>query len=411
MKNEESLIKVQLREKLDEIYSNLNFENIENTNIGVLNGISGVSLFYFYYSKLNQNDKSYNIGIKLISQCFEKINSGYELLTYCSGIAGFGWVLEHLLEEDFIDFENDKTLKHLDNLLESQLKNDLKNQNYDYLHGAIGYVYFFLKRYNNTKSKILSDKYKKIILTFINSIKETAIIGEDGAKWKSDFSTKTTQQVYNFSLSHGIPSITNFLTRLYLIEEFKVEVEEILKLSIKYLLSKEKKQLNSISLFPDFITIENTTPTNHSRLAWCYGDLGIGITLLNAAITLNDNKLKEDSIRILLHTTNRKSMESTMLKDAGVCHGIFGVAIIYKKAFNLTGNETFRETYLYWCKEGLKMASHDDGQAGYKKWVGGSGVWQNEISLLEGVSGIGLSIIDILENSSLKWNESLMISL
>ena len=394
--------------KLFEIYEILKEQHYSD-NLGVLTGLTGLALFHFYYSRFANNDDSSEIGVEIITECFEKINQNYELPTYCSGIAGFGWALEHLYTENFIDFNNDEVLSDLDSyLFEKQLVESSIGQ-FDFLHGSIGYGYYFLARYKNTSSKELKERYKTNILELISSIKEFAIEFDNKIKWESILSIETQKKGYNFSLSHGIPSIINFLSRLYSFSDFRSVVSPLLTKSISYILHHKNENSNEHSLFPNF-ECEPGNRNQHSRLAWCYGDLGIGITLFQTARILQDHDLKKTAIDILKHSAQRVQQQNTLVKDSGICHGAFGIVKVFNRIYKETNIPLFKEAAEHWLNVGLKMSFHEDGHAGYKKWVGGKGIWENELSLLEGISGIGLVIIDYLTDSEFNWDECLMIS-
>lgn len=406
-----SLIETKLKKKLYEIYEILKTNN-NTENLGILTGLSGISLFFFNYSRLNNDDNASEIGIELIKSCFNKINNEYNYPTYCSGIAGFGWLLEHLWEEDFLDFNNDKLLIDLEDYLLSKMNYDLQNNNHDFLHGGIGYGYYFLKRYKNTKSEDLKQKYKENILKIISYFDEKSEKEHNMIKWSSEFNSEKKNVGYNLSLCHGIPSIINFLCRLHKYEDFKPHVRNMIEMGVNYILSCKNKSETSTSIFPNSQTNNNIVNNNitNSRLAWCYGDLGIGITLWQAAKTLNNESLLKTSIEILIHSSHRIDLEDNLVKDAGLCHGAFGIALVFNRIFKDTNNEIFYKASIFWCNEGLKMASHKDGYAGYKKYLSEKDIWEKEISLLEGIAGIGLVIIEILNPSDSKWDECLMLS-
>jgi lantibiotic modifying enzyme len=398
----------KLNSKLLEIYAILKEQHYSD-NLGVLTGLTGLALFHFYYSRFANNDDSSEIGVEIITECFEKINQNYELPTYCTGIAGFGWALEHLYTENFIDFNNDEVLSDLDSYLFEKQLIDSSTGQFDFLHGSIGYGYYFLARYKNTSSEQLKEKYKTYILELISSIKEFAIECENQIKWESILSIETQKRGYNFSLSHGIPSIINFLSRLYCFSDFKSVVSPLLTKSISYILDHKNENSNEYSLFPNFES-ESGSTNQHSRLAWCYGDLGIGITLFQTAKLLQDQDLKKTAIDILKHSAQRVQQQDTLVRDAGICHGAFGIAKVFNRMYKETNIPIFKQATEHWLNEGLKMSFHKDGYAGYKKWVGGKGTWEKELSLLEGISGVGLVIIDYLTDSDFNWDECLMIS-
>lgn len=407
-------INLKLEIKLQEIFEILK-KNNDSNNLGILTGLSGTALFFFHYSKFKNHDDAAEFGIDLIKRCFEKINQGYSHSTYCSGITGFGWLLEHLLEEDFIDFDNDELLIDLDDYLLGKMQNDFKNSYYDFLHGGIGYGFYFFKRYKNTKSETLKEKYLNNLLAIIEYLDTNSEKEGSKIKWASEKSTENEPSEYNLSLSHGITSITNFLSRLSSENIFKPYVQDMIERSSNFILSCKNQNEDCYSLFPNTEITKNSDylenqNSQNSRLAWCYGDLGIGITLLHAAKALDNDKLYKKAIQILTHSSLRTLPEKTLVSDAGICHGAFGNALIFNRAFKITNNPIFYEASIFWCNEGLKMAFHEDGNAGYKKWFPEKKEWETEISLLEGISGIGLTIINLLHESDSNWDECLMLS-
>lgn len=405
---------IKLEIKLEEIFEILK-KSSSSKNLGILTGISGMALFFFHYSKLKNNDDAAEIGIDLIKKCFEKINDEYSHSTYCSGITGFGWLLEHLLEEDFIDFDNDKLLIELDDYLLAKMQNDFKNNCYDFLHGGIGYGFYFFKRYKNTKSEVLKEKYQKNLLEIISDLNDHSEKEKNKIKWVAEKITEEEPYEYNLSLSHGIPSITNFLCRLHTDDFFKPYVENMIEMSTNFILSCKNKNEDCISLFPNSKIAKNSYNqenqiNKNSRLAWCYGDLGIGITLLHAGKALNNHAIHKEAIKILTHSSFRTQPDETLVNDAGICHGAFGNALIFNRVFKITNSPIFYNASIFWCNEGLNMAIHKDGNAGYKKWFPERNEWEKEISLLEGITGIGLTIINLLSESDSKWDECLMLS-
>ena len=75
-----------------------------------------------------------------------------------------------------------------------------------------------------------------------------------------------------------------------------------------------------------------------------------------------------------------------------------------------TGITSFQEAADYWLAYSLDMGMHKEGYAGYMKWQGGENAgWENEYVLLDGIAGIGLTLISYLNPKQMKWNECLMM--
>ena len=118
-------------------------------------------------------------------------------------------------------------------------------------------------------------------------------------KWKSEiFGTadeRTT--VYNLSLSHGMASIVAILSKILARGINKEKTEKLLRGVINYILSNQFDIKNSLSYFPNSISLEGDKGPQ-SRLAWCYGDLGVSLALWNASKVLADNQLEQKVIEI-----------------------------------------------------------------------------------------------------------------
>jgi len=183
----------------------------------------------------------------------------------------------------------------------------------------------------------------------------------------------------------------------------------ILKKAINYVAQFKNDNAETGSKFPVSISIKGKKNINN-RLGWCYGDLGIGIRFWYAAKVLQDKTLGNEAIKILKHAANRRSFKDTMVIDASICHGSFGIAQIFNRMYKETKDPVFKDATEFWIQDGLDKAIHKDGLAGYKQWKGEDIGWTNEVSLLEGISGIGLVILDYLTDYNTSWDECLLIS-
>ena len=397
-----------LLEKLKQIDAILNNNYKNNNDLGVLSGISGISLFSFYYAKFLNRQEPADFGSDLISEAVERINEGYVFPTYCSGIAGAGWVLELLAEEDFIDVDNDELLPELDEYLFEAMKLDIANNYFDFLHGALGHGFYFLKRFKNTKSIDLKNRYTNYLIFLIEALKKESISDATSVWWNYELDKDVDLYGVNLSLSHGMSSVINFLSRLYPHKEFKDLVENLLIKATNYIISKQYKDTSNTSLFPSWIHKQADEYVS-SRLAWCYGDLGIGISLWHVSKALQNDAYQDLAIKILKHSTNRRDLKEARINDAGLCHGVYGIVTIYNYMYKQTAISLFKDAADYWMDVALKIDTHKEGYAGYMVWRGDKEEWIKEENLLEGVTGIGLAIISYLASFSTQWEECLLI--
>ena len=397
-------METKLESKLQEITEFLNKFNLSNMGSGIIDGKSGISEFYYYLSKHFNNDKFATKGFSIITDIVNDINKGYANPSFCSGLAGFGWYLETLVDERILKRKDIELLNALDNYIYRSMYKYICDGNFDYLHGGIGTALYFIKRLHKNSSK-------KNLEEFIAILEDKGTRFKDGSMaWQSQLSLNDNLKGFNFGMSHGQASIISFLQQCYIKGICKIKVRDMLFRSIQYLISNTTNDKNAVNYFPDWIHPDNTKNFN-SRLAWCYGDLGIAMALYNAAGITNDGTLKKFSLEILQHSTGRRNLQKEGVIDAGICHGAFGIAHIFNRCFINTENEIFKITSDYWFNEGLKMSTFPDGYAGYKTWYTPAyGGWQPNASLIEGITGIGLSILSRISFTKPDWDKCLLLS-
>ncbi|WP_299679528.1 lanthionine synthetase C family protein [uncultured Dokdonia sp.] len=399
----------KLKDKLEAINKELITNGkLDTPDIGVLSGSSGLALYHFYYNAYNPNEISEDAGSEIIASIVGSINEGYNFHTFCGGIAGAAWTIELLNELEFIEVDTDALLGVLDDYLHHIMNLDEQENFYDFLHGLIGIGYYFLKRFENTSSEELKKRYEKMLLEMISKLDKTAKSSDNGVYWESFLIRDEGLRGCNLSLSHGLSSIINFLSRLSDHAVFSEYTLPLLHKALSHMMSY-KKPVADASFFPDWITNDDEK-SQSNRLAWCYGDLGVAVSLWKAGNVLQDEDIKQTSIQLLEHAATRRDIKEARIVDGGLCHGAFGVMHIFNYMYKETSVEVFKEATDYWMDYGLTIDHHKDGSAGYMKWRGGdTPTYEKENSLLEGIAGIGLAILSYLNPEKTEWDQCLMI--
>jgi lantibiotic modifying enzyme len=375
-------------------------------SIGLYGGEAGTTLlmaqFYLktrdgkYLSKLRENlDKM----IHLCSESTDVLITPY----FSNGLAGFGWLLCYLRENALVDFTDDY-LSDLDDILQDQLK-DIDSATYwDLLHGRLSIVRYFFKRKNT-----------RVIETELKIMREQAIIIGEEYKW---ISKKRNGEVsYDMGLAHGMAGILYYVGKSY---EMGVMKELCLELGNGILGFYHRIQQDFLqigSFYPNIIPIETSLDNNReikSRLGWCYGDLGILYSIYLYCLRTDRQTELDDVIEKLLLTANRKECSSNQIYDAMLCHGSAGLVQIYIHLYVLSGNKKFRDVAYYWLQVSMEIGREPLYNPPYKFAVSrdketGEYIWSESLSLLEGVTGVGLAYLSILDYDHINWDEILML--
>ncbi len=160
-----------------------------------------------------------------------------------------------------------------------------------------------------------------------------------------------------------------------------------------------------IWLAPDF-------QPSPARCAWCYGDPGIAAALLLAARGVAAADWERVAVALACRAAERPP-EKTGIRDACFCHGTAGLAHIYNRMYQATGEPTLGRAAVYWLERTLDFyrRARDDGGS----WVRGSrdraeeGPWTGT-GLLEGAAGVALVLLAATTPVEPVWDRMFLVS-
>lgn len=383
-------------DKIKEINKSLLEEN--DKQISLINGYCSDVVFFYQYAQFFPSKKVNDKLISLLDYIIDNINDEKIDDTFSYGLPGVIWTFNLISDFKDIDFSEildiDQAFK--DELFEKAKIELLENQNYDLLRGAIGIL---LPLISQNGDKNLNNSIVKLFSTYF--LKEIEL---------KEFSPQA--EFVNLGLAHGILSIISFLSIIVKNDINKKEAFQLVKSGIEIVGSYKTKSKNALSLFPCLGYKESEKNIYNSRLAWCYGDLGIANTYWLAGESFNKDVWKKEAINIGLHASKRRDILENNVMDAGFCHGTAGIAHIFNKFYQRTHLQEFDEARWYWLEKTLEFANFEDGLAGYKKYVGKSD-FENKYGLLEGIAGIGVVLMGFLssyESNNNKWDNCFLLS-
>ena len=149
-----------------------------------------------------------------------------------------------------------------------------------------------------------------------------------------------------------------------------------------------------------------------SRLAWCYGDPGIAATLLVAARAAGEPAWEDKALEVARAAASRPA-ERSFVRDAGVCHGAAGLAHLFNRFWQASGEEVFRDAARFWIERTLELRSPGEGIAGFRAWhamTGSTGQWAAVPGLLEGAAGVALVLLAAVSPVEPEWDRILLVS-
>lgn len=373
---------------------------------GLLGGYTGCALFYAYYYNLTGKKKYLKKVHRILLQSIEELAATPLPFSHCNGISGIAWCIQHLIRSGFADADGITDIfEEVDALLGNAMREELDHQRYDFLHEGLGIALYFLEKGDiETNGTYLTETVKQL--------ERSAITLHGGIAWMDHVTPqKNNRRSFNLGLAHGVPAITAILGMIYHQGIERDRAGRLIEGAINRILSARNIPEQEItSLYPVLVDDDNRALTGkQSRLGWCYGDLGIAMLLLNMSNWLQNDTYKEQALQILHHTLQFRDSRNGSVYDACLCHGSAGISHIYRRAYILTDERCLLEGSEKWLVHTLQMNSWKDGAAGFKFY--GKGSYQNSYGLLEGITGIGLSLIAALDTERTPaWDRSLLLS-
>ncbi len=219
----------------------------------------------------------------------------------------------------------------------------------------------------------------------------------------TDLLQNVTQKLYeknelnNLGISHGVCGIVAIMAKSIIFLEKKqttnnilVKYKDTLELITNHVINQKEKIGNFC--FPYTIGGEN------SRLAWCYGDLSVCIALTWAAQILPNKTEIDEIIKDTIHNainikdTDRcyKTQEQTKEFDLGLCHGVSGVYLVFKRLYEFYPSQELDKEIKRLKKELDKEIEKGIENIIFPVLIKQEPLtfeWKTNLSFLEGLSG------------------------
>ena len=353
---------------------------------GLFGGLAGRGLFLMYAGGWLGEER-------YMDAAWEKIEGSLAALeahphnSLDGGLIGLGWLLQHAINQGFIEVDVSGLLQQADEILTAALPSWFEATNRDYMHGATGTLLYWRHRNVPMRAHTLAYYFDEMLKAQVGNEQE-------GVHWVQMTDVQTGEYGTTVGLAHGIANMVRAFTWLAQIDIHSQECMSVVESLFKYL-ERHRLSADQESMYP--FSIVNDRATGPSRLAWCHGDLGVAFAYWLAGDVWKNEAWKEQAISIWLHASARKAISGD--PGIGLCHGYASLAYLFSRAYVYTGQSDLRVAAEYW--QGHSLAStanvldHADEQLG---------------ELLSGLSGVGLAHLHFLfPEKEAAWDEWMLL--
>ena len=412
--DQEPLIQEILRDIADALW-NHRLELAPN----LASGLAGAALFLGYLSRRPGFEGMKERAHELLSLAVDRVEQASDHDLY-GGFPGLAWCIEHLsgriLEADEEDPNTD-----VDEVLLELLQREAWVEDYDLISGLVGLGVYALERLPRPSAHALLQR----ILDHLDSL---AMPMGQGLAWPTPpdlmpaWQRERCPQGYlNLGLAHGNPGVLVLLAAIQRAGVDPKRSTRLLEGGMAWLKTQVQTPLSE-----DGGYLAGWCPMDEARLspepgrvAWCYGDLGASLALLNVARLTQEPAWETLALDLARHAAARP-IESSGVRDICLCHGSAGNLQMFHRLFKATGEYVFLEAARVYLKHVLETRVPGQGFAGFLTYhpiTGEAGETHSDQSpytpdpgLLEGAAGVGLALLSCLDGEGLEWDRFMFLS-
>lgn len=320
-----------------------------HTTSGLHDGLAGQALVLQLKHFLNTGNNALSSDVlSILDSLIQKLNYSQNLgghVFHSSGYSGIGCAVELLNSLDEPIKELSDLLAQIDHIIITAFRNSIayKNFKFDPLHGIPGAALYAL--YRQKKNQELVDQ---IIKPFLKLLSKEIVEGDNGALYILHNYERSSSKAVNFSLSHGLSGITFLLLLLH--ERRVADTSYIVNGFCEFICQR----IDFFKSFGESYGLPHAdidvSHKSESRLAWCYGDLGVANILLKAGRAFSNEKFYDYGLNLVHRCANRNVIYSKDQELESFCHGYPGVAYMFKRIGRYIGVTEISERGNYWLK-------------------------------------------------------------
>ena len=365
-------------------------------------GRAGLAVFFEYVARTRGERKS-RIASILLDEAISVVENTVMSPGLHEGFTGIAWACSHLLAPDRDDDPN----AEVDEALIHTLGESSWMDQYDLIGGLVGIGVYALEQRPRPSADVM-------LALVLKRLAEAAQPMDDGVTWHTAPALMSEEQRaecpdghYNLGVAHGVPGVIALLG-LACETGHDEEARPLLERAVAWLL-KQKLDPEGPSVFPKWVA-PGFVPA-HARLAWCYGDTGVAATLFIAARAAARPEWEREALQIAKRAAER-SFERSGVRDAGLCHGAAGLAHIFNRMHQATGEAWLADAAIRWFGHTLDLRRRDEGLAGFvalERDADRHERWLAEPGLLTGAAGIGLALLAACSTVEPAWDRTLLL--
>lgn len=382
-------------------------ERLATPDPSFASGQAGMALLFSYLARAGAQPHHLERMEQLLDSASEAVATQPLPPDLYQGFTGIAWTVEHLRGTDV---EEEDPLTEIDEALSGLLRTRPWQYHYDLVSGLVGLGVYALERLPRPGARDCLEQ-------LVARLAELAQPAEGGLRWwtppplvPASMRGQFPEGAYNLGVAHGMPGVLWVLAGAAAAGIATSQALELLRGGWSGLMARRQPATHG-SCFPSWSSAHHQTWPN--RPAWCYGDPGLTLTLLQVARAVEEPLWEQEALALCREMAER-STDGSQVQDAGLCHGAAGLAHLHHRLFRATGEEVFARASRAWFRNTLSFHRPGEGLGGFlshevrpdltREWIASP-------ALLTGATGVALALLAAASPVEPEWDRMFLMSL
>ena len=220
---------------------------------------------------------------------------------------------------------------------------------------------------------------------------------------------------YAIGVAHGVAGIVAALASIHAAGIARRQTRRLVEGAVRWLLDCRDSAPGSC--FPREIDSRGRAVPARN-LGWCWGDSGTIAALFVAAASLDRDDWRREALAAARVAAAVHPLDAGIV-DGGLCHGTAGVAHLFNRMYQQTGDLELREAARFWFRQTLRIRRPGRGIGGYfavwptRTRIDGAATHWRDVrapGFLGGSAGIALALWSASEAVEPLWDRALLVS-
>jgi hypothetical protein len=372
-------------------------------------GQAGLALLYTWLARTRRVPGADALARQCLDQAIDAASKQTMNVSLWGGFTGVAWAAElvdRLLDPD----EEDRNEVIDEALLRLLSRADAWSAPYDLVVGLTGLGVYCLQRHPRPPAT-------ECLHLAVGRLQKRAQHDEHGLYWwtppEEMFSQETREQYpsgrADLGVAHGVAGPVALLGGICGTGIDLTTARPLLEGAVRWLLA-HSIPTDAGPTFPVWVA-PGVQPWP-ARSAWCYGDPGIAAALLMAARGVGDAGWEQAAVALACRAAERPPAETGVV-DGCFCHGSAGLAHVFNRMYQATGEPTLGRAAVYWLERTLDF--YRLARASGESWVQGSRdparqePWTG-IDVVDGAAGVALVLLAATTAVEPMWDRMFLVS-